>query len=208
MPLQNRVTPFGEIVAHPARGTFMGNRGVLHDAHKRLGAARWRMPHWVTCVLDFKDRRRAVMTPRRYTELFFLDEAVAFAAGHRPCAECRRADYNRFRAAFAAAHGMAGRVYAKEMDAVLHPARVVRGTRAQVRHRRVAAGLPDGTFVALDEAPGAAFLVLGALLFPYEFDRYGPAQPRPAGAVTVLTPAPTVAALGAGYRLQIHPSAV
>jgi len=207
MPLQNRVTPFGEIVAHPARGLFMGNRGVLHDEAKRLGAARWRMPHWVTCVLEFKGRHRAVMTPRRYTELFFLDEAVAFAAGHRPCAECRRADYNRFRAAFAAAHGLSGRVYAREMDAVLHPARIERGTRAQVRHRRALDGLPDGTFVTLDDEPGTGFLVLGERLLPYAFDRYGPARPRPGGDVTVLTPAPTVAALAEGYRVQFHPSA-
>lgn len=210
MPLQNRVTPFGEIVAHPARGLFMGNRGVLHDGKKRLGAARWRMPHWVTCVLEFKGRRRALMTPRRYTELFFLDEAVALAAGHRPCAECRRADYNRFRAAFADAHGLhraGGRVYAREMDGVLHPARVERGTRAQIRYRHDMSGLPDGTFVRLDEAPDTAFLVLGERLFPYAFDRYGPARPRPSGAVTVLTPAPSVAVLAAGYRPVLHPSA-
>lgn len=207
MPLQNRVTPFGEIVAHPARGLFLGNRGVLHDEAKRLGAARWRMPHWVTCVLDFKGRRRAVMTPRRYTELFFLDEAVALAAGHRPCAECRRADYNRFRAAFAAAHERTDRVYAREMDAVLHPARVERGTRAQIRYRHDLADLPDGTFVRLDEAPDTALLVLGERLLPYDFERYGPARPRPGGTVTVLTPAPSVAVLAAGYRPQLHPSA-
>jgi len=162
----------------------------------------------VTCVLDFKGRQRAVMTPRRYTELFFLDEAVAFAAGHRPCAECRRADYNRFRDLFGAAHGLSGRVYAREMDAVLHPARVERGTRAQVRHRRTLDGLPDGAFVALDDAPGTAFLVLGERLLPYAFDRYGTPRPRRGGAVTVLTPAPTVAVLAAGYRPLLHPSAV
>jgi hypothetical protein len=214
MPLQNRVTPFGEIVAHPARGLFMGNRGVLHDDEQRLGAARWRMPHWVTCVLAFKGRHRTVMSPRRYTELFFLDEAVALAAGHRPCAECRRADYNAYRHAFAAAHGLNGRAhdqagwrpYAKEMDAVLHTARVARRTRAQIRHRRSSEDLPDGTFVALEEAPGTAFLVRGAQLLPYAFDRYGLARPRPDGAVTVLTPAPTVAVLAAGYRPRLHPS--
>jgi len=207
MPLQNRVTPFGEIVAHPARGFFMGNRGVLHDDKQQLGSARWRMPHWVTCVLDFKGRRRAVMTPRRYTELFFLDEAVAFAAGHRPCAECRRADYNRYRAFWAAARGVENRVYAKEMDAILHPARVERGTRAQIRHRRALGELPDGVFVALDDMPGTAFLVLGERLWPYDFARYGPARARPGGEVTVLTPAPTLAVLAAGYRVHVHPSA-
>lgn len=207
MPLQNRVTPFGEIVAHPARGLFLGNRGVLHDDRQQLGAARWRMPHWVTCVLDFKGRRRAVMTPRRYTELFFLDEAVALAAGHRPCAECRRADYNRYRAFWAAAHNVEGRVYAKDMDAVLHPARVARRTRAQVRHRRALDDLPDGAFVALDDTPGTAFLVLGERLLPYAYGQYGEARRRPNGQVTVLTPAPTVAVLAAGYRTQLHSSA-
>jgi len=207
MPLQNRVTPFGEIIAHPARGLFLGNRGVLHDDRQQLGAARWRMPHWVTCVLDFKGRHRAVMSPRRYTELFFLDEAVALAAGHRPCAECRRADYNRFRAFWAAAHDVKDRVYAKDMDAVLHPARVARGTRAQIRHRRELGELPDGAFVALDDAPGTAFLVLAERLLPYAFGQYGQARRRPKGAVTVLTPAPTIDVLAAGYRAQTHPSA-
>ena len=207
MPLQNRVTPFGEIVAHPARGLFLGNRGVLHDDRQQLGAARWRMPHWVTCVLAFKGRRRTVMTPRRYTELFFLDEAVALAAGHRPCAECRRADYNRYRAFWAAAHQVEGRVYAKDMDSVLHPARVERGTRAQIRYRCALDGLPDGAFVALDDTPGTAFLVLGERLLPFAFGQYGQARRRPTGMVTVLTPAPSVAVLAAGYRAQIHASA-
>ena len=96
MPLQNRVTPGGEIIADPARGTLMGNRGILHDAGQRLGVARWRHPHWIYCRLSFKGRRRAVMAPGRYTELFFLDEASALAAGHRPCYECRREDFLRF----------------------------------------------------------------------------------------------------------------
>jgi len=207
MPLQNRVTPFGEIVAHPARGLFLGNRGVLHDEHQRLGVARWRMPHWVTCVLEFKDRQRAVMTPRRYTELFFLDEAVALAAGHRPCAECRRADYNRYRDAFAAAHGLDRRPLAKAMDAMLHPARIEKPGRRQRRHRAPLEDLPDGAFVVLDGQPNTAFLVHGDRFFPYEFGRYGPAQPWQNGVVEVLTPAPTVAALAAGYRPLLHASA-
>ena len=99
MPRQNRVLPTGEIIAHPARGRFMGNRGILHDASGHLGRSRWKLMGWVTCVLDFKGRQRTVMSPGTYTELFFHDEAVALAAGHRPCAECRRADYRAYRAA-------------------------------------------------------------------------------------------------------------
>jgi len=96
MPLQNRVTPFGEIIAIPACGTFMGNRRILHDGDKKLGSARWRTMAWITCALEFKERRRTVMGPGTYTELFFLDEAAACAAGHRTCAECRRSDFARF----------------------------------------------------------------------------------------------------------------
>ena len=105
MPLQNRVSPLGEIVATAERGGLMGNRGILHDRDRRLGVSRWKHPHWVCCRLAFLGRHRPVMTPGRYTELFFLDEATALAAGHRPCAECRRADYTRFLDAWTAAHG-------------------------------------------------------------------------------------------------------
>ena len=205
MPLQNRVTPFGEIVAHPARGGLMGNRGILHDDRRTLGAARWRHANWVTCVLAFKGRHRAVMSPRRYTELFFLDEAVALAAGHRPCAECRRADYNAFRAGWAAALG--GEMpSAKAMDRVLHAARIERPGRRQHRHLAPIDKLPDGVFVVV---PGnaAAWLVRGARLHPFAYDRYGDPVDRPAGlAVEVLTPRPTVAALAAGYRPAVHRS--
>ncbi|MGB8623555.1 MAG: hypothetical protein WCD16_12105, partial [Paracoccaceae bacterium] len=105
MPLQNRVLPTGEIVVHPARADFMGNRGILHGGNRQLGTARWRHKTWITCLLSFKGRKRVPMTPGRYTELFFLDEAVALAAGHRPCAECRRADFLRYRDAWQAATG-------------------------------------------------------------------------------------------------------
>jgi hypothetical protein len=201
MTRQNRVLPTGEIVADPARGLFMGNRGILHDAEGRLGTARWRHPHWVCCVLSFKGRRRAVMAPGRYTELFFLDEAVALAAGHRPCFECRRADYRRFLAAWESATGTALRGPA--LDRALHPARVTR-SRAQVRHAAPMEGLPDGTFVLADGIP---HLVLGDSLRPFAPSGYGPPRPRPGGTAEVLTPAPTVAALAAGYRAVLHDSA-
>ena len=200
MPLQNRVLPTGEIVADPARGLFMGNRGILHDATGQLGPARWRHKNWVCCLLSFKGRRRALMQPGRYTELFFLDEAVALAAGHRPCAECRRADHLRFREAWALAHGARHRV--PEMDAILHKARVTRD-RWQIRHKAPVEDLPDGAFVLWRDRP---HLVQGAGILPFASHGYGRALPRPKGRALVLTPRPTLAVLAAGYAPVVHAS--
>ena len=197
-PRQNRVRPTGKIVAEPCRGLFMGNRGILHDGAGGLGVARWRHPHWVCCVLAFKGRHRQVMAPNTYTELFFLDEAVALAAGHRPCAECRRADFNAFRRAFGAD------LRAPEMDAILHPARVDRKTRRQIRHQAAMADLPDGSFILHE---GAAHLVRAGTILPFGASGYGSARPRPRGPVTVLTPEPTLRALQNGYRPVLHHSA-
>lgn len=195
MPLQNRVLPTGEIVADPARGMFMGNRGCLHDDARQLGRARWKGKGWVTCLLAFKGRWREVMTPGQYTELFFLDEAVALAAGHRPCAECRRAEFKAFQVAF-------GGQSAPQMDAVLHAARL--DGRAQRRHQDEVAGLPDGVFV---RHAGTAHLVRGAHLWPFAPIGYGLPVERFEGKVTVLTPAPVVQVLRAGYVVAIHASA-
>ncbi|GGL61728.1 hypothetical protein [Wenxinia marina] len=199
MTLQNRVQPDGAILAHPARGAFMGNRGILHDDQQRLGAARWRNRTWVCCVLDFKGRQRPVMAPGRYTELFFHDEAVALAAGHRPCAECRRADYERFRDAWATAFG--SRPAATEMDATLHAARAQPGGRRLRRHEADAEVLPDGTFVDAGNGPG---LLWDGALWPFGPDGYRAARPRLAGGITCLTPPPTVRAMAAGYRPQVR----
>ena len=126
MPLQNRVTPSGDIVADPHRGLFTGNRGIIHDpATKTLLNRRWSSPAWITCVCEFRGRRRKVMGGRSWTELFFLDEATAFAAGHRPCFYCRRDDANRFRAAWEEGNGVAA-VLARDIDAVLHRERLDR----------------------------------------------------------------------------------
>jgi hypothetical protein len=117
MPLQNRATPFGVIVASEARGNLMGNRGCLHDDNRALSRRRWTTRAWVTCLLSFKGRRRQLMRPGHYTELFFLDEATALAAGHRPCAECRREAFRRFVDGWARGAGCAGeRVRAADMD--------------------------------------------------------------------------------------------
>jgi hypothetical protein len=201
--LQNRVLPTGEIVADASyRGDLMGNRGILHDDAQRLGVARWRLKGWVCCALSFKGRTRTVMAPVRYTELFFLDEAVALAAGHRPCAECRRADHNRFRAAWASATGMETR--APEMDKILHKARVTRG-RAQVRHEAEAAFLPDGAFILWQDR---AHLVQGGQLLPFASTGYEAGIARHEGLVTVLTPRPTLAVLAAGYAPTLHATAL
>lgn len=196
MPLQNRVTPFGEIVAEPWRGALMGNRGCLHDEARRLGRARWRHKAWIACALAFRGRRRVPMTPGRYTELFFWDEASALAAGHRPCWECRRADCLRFRAAWEAA-GLPGAT-AAEMDRVLHAARTTRDRR-QVTHGAELAELPDGVFLTRAEAPATPLLKWQGSLWRWSRDGYSEAGPAGSGTVRVLTPAPTVAVIRAGF---------
>ncbi|MHB8576580.1 MAG: hypothetical protein ACYDCQ_14755 [Dehalococcoidia bacterium] len=210
MPLQNRVTPYGEIVATPARGMLMGNRGgCMHDEQQRLGTARWRNQHWIACLLEFKGRSRGVMTPRRYTELFFLDEATAFAAGHRPCAECRRPDFLRFKAAWLRGNPDAGvdeRAGIVPIDAVLHAERVTR-TRDKVTYRASIDVLPDGAFVELDDKPGEAYLLWRGRLRRWSFEGYTTARPKPAGVtVRVLTPRSSVNAIAAGYEPAVHAS--
>ena len=200
MPLQNRVTPFGEIAALPGRGDMMGNRGILHDEHRRI-VRPWQVRRWIACVLEFRGRTRAVMQPHRYTELFFLDEAAAFAAGHRPCAECRNPDYKRFRGLWLGRFG--GHANAGEMDDALHAARLA--GRAKRTYRAELRKLPDGAYVAID---GKAWLVWDAALLEWSDGGYGARRPRPARAeVEVLTPEPAVAVLAAGYRPTVHSSA-
>ena len=196
MTLQNRVTPFGDIVATPERGLLMGNRGILHDDCRTLGRRRWAHKAWICCVTEFRGRRRQVMTPGRYTELFFLDEAVALAAGHRPCFECRR------EAAKAYAAGWGGSPRAGELDRALHAERL--DGRRQRMHRYEATALPDGAFVCLR---GVAWLVKGPLLLRYTPAGYDAAIERPAGPVEVLTPPASLRALSAGYAPLLHPSA-
>lgn len=204
MPRQNRVSPFGSIEATAARGLLTGNRGILHDAAGRLGTARWRHPHWIACRLDFKDVRRQVMAPGAWTELFFLDEATALAAGHRPCAYCRREDFRRFAAAWGHAHDLAAPPRAPEIDRALHLARVEPRSRRQRRFAALARDLPDGSIVALS---GEAWLVLGSGLRRWTHQGYDRRAPLPDAPAEVLTPAPTVAVLRAGYRPMLHPSA-
>ena len=201
MTLQNRVLPTGEITNAPWRGTLMGNRGILHDETQTLKTARWTHPHWVTCVLSYKDWHRKVMTPNRYTELFFADEASALAAGHRPCALCRRADYNAFRAAWSTAHGERS---LNADDKIRHSARVTRD-RQHIRHEAPFESLPDGTFIWFENG---TYLVWDAVLLHQENGRYTRTRPRPiSGTAIVLTPVPTVATLKSGYRPMVHDTA-
>ncbi len=198
MPLQNRVTPDGRIIADPARGTLTGNRGILHRAERTLGPALWAHRAWVCCELAFKDHHRVPMTGRSWTELFFLDEAVALAAGHRPCAYCRRADFVGFQAAW----GRATRdtPTAPQMDATLHAARAMPGARKMRHHLGTAESLPNGAFVVIGKTP---HLLTDAGALPYAPAGYGPAAPRPSGHVTVLTPKPILAVLRNGYAPRL-----
>lgn len=199
MPLSSRVSPFGELFAHSARGTMMGNRGGrLHDAHRKLGTRRWSSKQWICCKLDFNGRHRKVWGDS-YTELFFLDEVTAFAAGHRPCFECRRKDAERFASLFSG-HGK--RASAPDMDAILHAERLVGKTKRT--HRLAFAALPDGAMIARDDA---ALAVRGRHLLRWSPAGYVEALPRARGGeADVLTPPAMLKVLSAGYLPQWHGS--
>jgi hypothetical protein len=206
MPRQNRVTPLGELVADPARGLVYGNRGCLHDETGCI-RRRYNGKRWIACRLRFRGWHRSpLMQPGRFTELFFLDEATAFAAGHRPCALCRRADYDRFGTIWSELHpGQAG---ADAMDAQLHAERVDPTTRAQRRREVTLADLPDAAFVLHEETP---WLVLGSDLLRWTAAGYDARRPRPAGRRALLiTPPSLVEILRAGWGPLVpllHPSA-
>jgi hypothetical protein len=200
MPLQNRVTPFGDLVAVEARGLLMGNRGRLHDADRRIVRfAQGR--RWIACLTSFRGRRRTVMSPGSYTELFFLDEAVALAAGHRPCAECRREDYQRFQAAWARA--VSGDTSADAMDHVLDADRRD-GPRTKRTYRETLGALPAGAYVEID---GRAWLVWDGAVHAWTAAGYTDRRQTHSGPVTVITPRCIVAVLREGYRPTVHPSA-
>jgi len=205
VPLQNRVTPAGEIVSDPGRGLLMGNRGCLHGPDRELGVARWRSKLWICCVLAWKDVQRDPMSPGRWTALFFLDEATALAAGHRPCGYCRRPEFLSFGEAWRRAHGVAQRPRAGEMDARLHAERVDARSRRQLTRPALAGQLPDGVMIRYGGVPG---LLASGRVLPWSFAGYlAPVTLRPATPVELLTPPATVAAIAAGYRPLLHPSA-
>jgi hypothetical protein len=204
-PLQNRVMPNGEIVADPSRGLLMGNRGCIHRLDRRLGTSRWRSKMWISCVLVWRDVRRDVMPAGRWTALFFLDEATALAAGHRPCGYCRRADHLAFGEAWRVGQQLDKRLRACEMDSVMHAERVDRRTRRQRTTAAATGDLPPGSMVSFAGGPA---LVDGADLLPWSFAGYGERMTVPASTgVEVLTPPSIVEALRAGYKPMVHPSA-
>ncbi len=203
MPRQNRVTPFSTLIATPERGTLTGNRGCLHDEQGQIQRL-YQGKRWIICLLEFKGRKRRIMQPGHYTELFFLDEATALAAGHRPCAECQRQRFNLFREIWAKANpesAGADRLSATALDSVLH--------RERLSGREFCSSildLPDGVLVTDDER--SAYLVMGkrwlrwspaVYMLPERRDLHYPAR--------ILTPLSTVRALAAGYPVNLHPSA-
>jgi hypothetical protein len=184
----------------------MGNRGVLHDVEGRIRRT-WQLQRWIVCVLEFRGRKRRVMTPDRYTELFFLDEATALAAGHRPCAECRRGRFLDFCNAWAAADGTSPRATADEIDRRLHAERLA-SDRSKRSFRAALDGLPDGVIVTGVGRGERAYLVWGDRLLAWSPGGYGERRRRPKGAeVEVLTPPSTVGAIRAGYLPEVHRSA-
>ncbi len=202
MPLQNRVLPTGEIVAIPERGMFVGNRGIIHDpATRTILRRRWSTHAWITCVLEFRGRRRKVWQKRSWTELFFLDEATSLAAGHRPCFYCRREDAKRFRSAWEAGNRKSD-VLAPDMDAVLHRERLASGKRLHPLPMPIEK-LPDGAMV---QASGESFLIVAGKPLLWTPSGYRAAN----GGLTdakLLTPPSTLRAILAGYRVVLHGSA-
>jgi hypothetical protein len=201
-PMRNRVTPMGDIVAIPLRGAWLGNRGILHRGTEitRNHASDL----WIICALEHKDWRLPQWEPGHFTVLFFHDEAVALAAGHRPCALCRREAYDRYREAWATSR-RSPLPTAKEMNRRLHGERLVAGSSRRRLHSVEWRGLPDGAFVSVDGGP---WIVLGNRIVAWTEEGYGPAYRRPdEGRVEAITPPSTISALRAGYPAQIDASA-
>ncbi len=202
MPLCNRVDPFGAIHAVAERGSLMGNRGMIHDPVRRtLLGRRWTTRAWIICLCDFKDRKRTPMGPG-YTELFFLDEATALAAGHRPCFECQRGRAQAFAAAFAAGSGRTT-IRTAEMDAILHRERLAAGAAPPALPFGEISSLPDGSIIALD---GRALLVSGGQVRAWSFGGYGgpaPIDGLEGNSAFLLTPKSTVRALEAGFTARV-----
>jgi len=197
-PARNRVSPLGEIIAAPGRGAWMGNRGRLHEGRGTRDIVRNHQHRtWITCALSFRGRRIAQWEPNRYTPLFFLDEAVALAAGHRPCAECRRGSYNEYRMLWAETHSGA-MPYAKDMDMQLHLERT-----GSVGHRAAWSALPDGVFVVTEFGPAVVVGDQLALWNPRDYSYAGKLARPTTGAATVITPPSNVAILRAGYPVHL-----
>lgn len=206
MALQNRVAPDGTIFADPARGTFMGNRGgKMHDGAKRLTTRRWVSKQWIACALSYKDHHETMMAPGRYTQLFFLDEATALAAGHRPCALCRRPDFLRFTEHWRQLRGLASRPLVADIDPRLHAERIDHSREKKIFTARLG-DLPDGAMLTLDD--DGIWLLHRKSLRQWSASGYGATiNTAPARQVRVLTPPSIVAVIAAGYAPMLHDSA-
>lgn len=204
MPLQNRVDPYGEISANASRGMWMGNRGgCMHTEDKTLTNRRWATRAWIYCVLEFNNRHRTIMTPRRYTELFFLDEVTALSAGHRPCFECQRKRAEEFLTTYAATQGKDTRPYVDDFDRLAHATRL--DGRLKRTGKKPIDQLPDGAAIVYN---GEAMAVRAEHLLRWSFSGYTTRLPRPSsGVVEVLTPEPFIDILTAGFTPAFHPSA-
>ncbi|WP_328580767.1 hypothetical protein [Streptomyces sp. NBC_00370] len=203
MPERNRVTPTGEIVATPLRGAWTGNRGILHEGHDIVRFHTGNL--WITCALRFRNRRREQWAPRHWTSLYFHDEAVSFAAGHRPCAECRRESYRAYRDAWTEGLGVPPPT-AGEMNRLLHSERIHRGTHRRRYHDLAWRDVPEGAFVLTEDRVPA--LVLDRHLTEWTREGYGRRRELPsAGTAPVITPPATLAVLRAGYPVQIDETA-
>lgn len=206
MPLQNRVNPFSTLISTPERGAWTGNRGVIHNERKEI-IKNHAVKYWITCVLNYKDARRSVMTPNRWTEVFFLDEATAFAAGHRPCGFCRHADFKRFKELWIIAngeqYGLTNKTKMDIIDAIIHQERLDKNG-VQKTFKSTLTALPDGTFITLDEMD-KAYLWYQQNLYEWSFSGYTKVSHFDKNQeVTVLTPLSYVAVFKAGYVPEVH----
>lgn len=206
MTLQNRVDPWGRLIAVPARGTWLGNRGILHNENKQI-VAPWRHKAWVTCRLDFNGIRRPIFSPNTYSELFFLDEATALAAGHRPCGTCRRERYKEFKALWCAANSdlaSSDSVSIADIDRQLHSERAGHEGK-KVTFAAAYQDVPPGAVIEID---GCAYLLWKGMLHGWTAEGYRRAdiRPNPQTLITVLTPASIVKMLRAGFVPEVHAS--
>ena len=201
MPLQNRVDPKGNIISTPARGAWLGNRGVIHNAQQQI-VRPFKVKAWIICALQFRGRHREVMMPDRWTELFFLDEATAFSAGHRPCFQCRYQDHQRFKTAWLKGnptYGFTHKTPISEIDNIIHTERIDKGKKVTFEDQ--IQNLPTGTFIEINGEP---YLVTDKLICHWTTFGYGEAMPSPImETVTVLTPRSIVNAFRAGYMPQV-----
>ena len=207
MPRQNRVTPQGELIATPARGMWLGNRGCLHNDAGAI-VRPFQLKRWIYCLLSFKNRRRPLMTPGRYTELFFLDEATALAAGHRPCAECQRRRYSEYLDLWRRVHPHeAAYLRADTVDVALHAERIAEAGQQQTHVYRVD-DLPDGVMLLDTGSRPVPQLLWRDKLYPWSPSGYGSPRPKTAAGAEVraLTPPRTVAVLARGFAVTVHPS--